>query len=56
MFEEMESFEFVYNAHTGNVKYSAPDGEHDDAVNALALANKCRIDKAANLDYFKNWI
>jgi hypothetical protein len=45
MQEEMESFEFIYNPHTGNVKYSAPEGEHDDATNSLALAYKCMRDK-----------
>jgi phage FluMu gp28-like protein len=45
MQDEMESFEFVYNPHTGNVKYSAPDGEHDDCTNSLALALKCMRDK-----------
>lgn len=45
MREEMESFEFVYNATTGHVKYSAPEGQHDDCTNSLALANKCRKEK-----------
>lgn len=36
MKEEMESFEFTYS-RTG-VKYSAPEGMHDDTVCALALA------------------
>lgn len=35
--DELESFEFV-NTRTG-VRYSAPDGQHDDCVCALALAN-----------------
>lgn len=39
--DELESFEFVYT-RTG-VRYNAPQGFHDDCVNALALANKCRI-------------
>jgi phage FluMu gp28-like protein len=37
MVDEMESFEFVYSKN--GVKYSAPDGMHDDIVCALALAN-----------------
>lgn len=45
MQDELESFEFVYNPHTGAVKYSAPSGHHDDCANSLALANKCRIDR-----------
>jgi Terminase RNaseH-like domain len=36
MQDEMESFEFEYT-RTG-VRYNAPDGMHDDTVNALALA------------------
>lgn len=38
MQDELEQFEYVYS-RTG-VKYSAPDGMHDDTVNALALANE----------------
>lgn len=34
--DQLESFEYVYT-RTG-VKYSAPEGDHDDAVCALALA------------------
>jgi hypothetical protein len=51
--DELESFEFVYNPSTGNVKYSAPDGQHDDCVNSLALANKCMLEKKdlMNWDY-----
>jgi hypothetical protein len=38
---ELEIFEYQYTA-TG-VRYNAPTGFHDDCVNALALANKCRL-------------
>ena len=37
---ELDQFEYEYT-RTG-VKYSAPEGAHDDCVCALALANKCR--------------
>jgi len=37
---ELEIFEYQYTA-TG-VRYNAPTGFHDDCVNALALANKCK--------------
>jgi hypothetical protein len=37
---ELESFEFEYT-RTG-VKYSAPQGQHDDGVCAFALANRLR--------------
>ena len=42
MQDELEIFEYRYTS-TG-VKYTAPDGFHDDTVIALALADKCRID------------
>lgn len=40
--QELEVFEYTFTP-TG-VRYSAPQGFHDDCVIALALANKCRID------------
>lgn len=41
--DELESFEFI-NTRTG-VRYSAPDGQHDDCVCALALANMAAENK-----------
>lgn len=38
--EELEIFEYVPTRNT--VQYSAPDGQHDDCVCALALAVQCR--------------
>jgi hypothetical protein len=44
--DELMNFEFQYR-RTG-VSYSAPEGLHDDAVNALALSLHCsRVNKAA---------
>ena len=40
--DELEIFEYLFTP-TG-VRYSAPVGFHDDCVNALAMANKCRIE------------
>lgn len=37
---ELEAFEYTYT-RTG-VRYSAPEGLHDDAVCALALAVRCK--------------
>lgn len=37
VFEELRSFTWEYTSG-GNVRYSAPDGQHDDCVIALALA------------------
>ncbi len=45
---ELEAFEYVYSA-TG-VKYSAPSGEHDDGVVALALAERMRQTVPASTD------
>ena len=39
---ELEVFEYVYTS-TG-VRYNAPSGFHDDCVNALGLAVKCKND------------
>jgi hypothetical protein len=38
--QELEAFEYEYYA--GGVRYTAPDGLHDDGVCALALANRLR--------------
>jgi hypothetical protein len=48
MVDELESFEFVYSK--GGVKYSAPDGMHDDIVCALALANHKRSKRVFSLN------
>ncbi len=38
-----ECFNFTYEySASGDIKYNAPTGLHDDCVNALALAVKCR--------------
>ncbi len=42
---ELECFEYIYS-RTG-VRYSAPEGLHDDAVMALALAIACRNSRKA---------
>lgn len=46
MRDELESFEFIYG-RTG-VKYSAPDGLHDDCVCSLALASLKLNDKPSS--------
>jgi len=47
---ELEIFEYQYTA-TG-VKYSAPQGFHDDAVCALALAYKCYTENRTAGQYY----
>jgi hypothetical protein len=49
--DELESFEFIYNANTGHVRYSAPEGQHDDCVNSLALSYKCFKEKKDLLNW-----
>lgn len=48
--DELEIFEYLFTS-TG-VRYSAPAGYHDDCVNALALANKCRIENKGAGQYY----
>lgn len=48
--DELEIFEYVFTS-TG-VKYSAPQGFHDDCVNSLALADRCRIKHKGLGEYF----
>ena len=50
---ELESFEFEYTKH--GVRYSAPEGLHDDGVCALALAAKC-LRGAAVEDFAFEWV
>ena len=47
--DELEIFEYLFTS-TG-VRYSAPAGFHDDCVNALALANKCKIENRGSGQY-----
>ena len=47
---ELDNFEYQFT--TSGVKYSAPSGFHDDCVNALALANKCRIEHKGYGQYY----
>lgn len=51
--DELESFEFEYTKH--GVRYSAPEGLHDDGVCALALAAKC-LRGAAVEDFAFEWV
>lgn len=42
MIDELEAFTYVFDARTRHVKYSAPEGIHDDSVISLALYNQAR--------------
>jgi phage FluMu gp28-like protein len=49
--EELDVFEYQFTSN--GVKYNAPSGFHDDCVNALALANRCRqVHKLTGQYYF----
>ena len=45
---ELDIFEYQYTRR--NILYSAPDGCHDDMVDALAMANQCFRDKGRDVD------
>lgn len=47
--DELEIFEYLFTAN--GVKYSAPDGFHDDCVMALALAYQCYLQRRATGRY-----
>lgn len=53
MKDELDSFEFEYSR--AGVKYTAPEGLHDDCVNALALARKNHKTAAQNSDGPSVW-
>ena len=40
MIRELESFQYEY--HANGVRYTSPQGMHDDCVDALALAVRCK--------------
>jgi len=44
LLEELKSFGYEISARSGTVRYSAPNGKHDDGVMALALAVKMAND------------
>ena len=44
LINELEIFEYE-TTRAGNVRYGAPEGFHDDCVDALALANAARLER-----------
>lgn len=50
--DELESFTFIYNPKTRNVKYSAPEGMHDDYVMSKALCGQARKHLSKKGKYF----
>lgn len=52
LIDELEAFTYVFDARTRHVKYSAPEGIHDDAVISLALYNQARKTLSQKGKYF----
>lgn len=42
LIDELEAFTYVFDPKSRNVKYSAPEGIHDDSVISLSLYNQAR--------------
>lgn len=53
MRDELEAFEFLYSKN--GVKYSAPDGMHDDCVCSLSLAVRKKLDGVSFVSYPKTY-
>ena len=52
LIDELEAFTYVFDAKTRHVKYSAPDGIHDDSVISMALYNQARNKLSMKGKYF----
>jgi hypothetical protein len=52
--DELKVFEYTFS--NGSVKYSAPNGFHDDMVMALALANFSKIEAKSWNNYNASFI
>lgn len=54
LIDELQAFTYVYDERTRNVKYSAPQGVHDDGVISLCLALQSRKDLVKKGNYRVN--
>lgn len=52
LIDELEAFTYVFDSKTRHVKYSAPQGFHDDCVMSLALYDQARKKLAMKGKYF----
>lgn len=52
LIDELEAFTYIFDAKTRHVKYSAPEGIHDDSVISIALYNQARKNLAMRGKYF----
>ena len=52
LIDELEAFTYIYDPKTRHVKYSAPEGIHDDSVISLSLYNQARKHLSKKGKYF----
>lgn len=52
LIDELEAFTYVYDPKTRSVKYSAPEGIHDDSVISLSLYDQARKNLSQRGKYF----
>jgi hypothetical protein len=52
LIDELEAFTYVFDLKTRHVKYSAPEGIHDDSVISLSLYNQARKNLSQRGKYF----
>ena len=51
LINELNVFTYEYNPKTRNVRYSAPNGFHDDGVMGTAIAYECYLKKGKRKDF-----
>jgi hypothetical protein len=54
LYNELSVFTYEYSPKTRNVKYSAPNGHHDDCVMSLAIAYEAKRKHSKYGNY--NWV
>ncbi len=52
LIDELEAFTYVFDPKSRSVKYSAPEGIHDDTVMSMALYNQARKNLPSKGKYF----
>lgn len=52
LIDELEAFTYIFDPRTRRVKYSAPEGVHDDCVMSLAICNHARLNLSRKGQYF----
>ena len=52
LIDELEAFTYIFDPRTRRVKYSAPEGVHDDCVMSLAICNHARLNLSQRGRYF----